>query len=210
MIKFEKFEERFQLVELNFNFNYPAKLLALIYQKCQNLSEDDLDESFNSIMRITQEDWNKKFGFGGKPAVADLLIMLGASKKEMSKEELATSEVLKMIDGFTNWQFSRKAVLFDNEITQAALHKYGGAAKLSWDLAKDNEKAKEVVWLKKELKEIWLDCLATDSKSTRPSYFPNSTESVRIIGNQEVGLKMLENNKNQNESQEILIKKILR
>jgi hypothetical protein len=153
MINYNDFTDNFETLELNFNFKYPAKLAVAVYEKIKDLSQEEFKKSINKILAMTQEDWNKKYGFGGKPAIADWLFFFTGNKAQ-TPERQAIIEVARILD-YASYYLGND-VVFDNPFTNAAVKAYGGITKVAWDINKDNETKRPSEWVVKELKDFWL------------------------------------------------------
>jgi hypothetical protein len=164
MLNYQNFQNQFELVELNFNFKYPAKLLMLVFEKLKGLSQDEFDKGINKILAISAENWNKKYGFGGKPAIADWVNFFMEEKKQ-SPENQAIIQVAKILDYAKHYWGND--VIFDNEFTNETVQKSGGIAKIARDINPDNENPRPREWVVKDLKDMWLACYDGNQGSFR-------------------------------------------
>lgn len=141
----------------NFNFKITNEFwVNQLFEASQKFSENELKKGFSKIMQITQEDWNKKYGYGGKPAIADWLIFFGADKPQ-DINSIAKMQVAKiLIEADRYYGFNYK---FENPITNAVVKRYGGLKTIAWELFdKLNDKPKQKEWVAKALEESWLQC----------------------------------------------------
>lgn len=161
MLNYKLFQEKFELIELNFAFKYPSKLLVLVYEKLKDLSEEEFIKGFDRVMQITSEEWNKKYGFSGRPSLSSWLEFFKGKKQ--SPEDQAMIEVARILD-YANY-YTGRDVIFDNEFTNATVKRYGGISKIAWDIADDNNNKRPLEWVRKELVEMWLSCFKNNQGS---------------------------------------------
>ena len=74
------------------NLNEPSKeWLGALYEKCKSTNQASFDAGIEKLMTIPQDEWNKKYGFRGKPSIVDLIeILTGERPKtdaELEKEQ---------------------------------------------------------------------------------------------------------------------------
>ena len=55
----------------NFNFKVSDTWIDMIYESSKQFTKEDIDHARNVILNITQEEWNSKYGYSGKPAIQD-------------------------------------------------------------------------------------------------------------------------------------------
>ena len=177
----------------NFNFQYKTSYLIILMKTLENQGIDAIDFTqviTKLITNTTKPEWDKKYGFNGKPAIADWLEMVGKKGKTLTDEQQVIIEVEKMLEGVRAVQFGG-GVLFDNPITNATIESYGGISKLSWDLNQDNNNKQQETWVRKELKEKWLACRTREKESITPSYRGSST-TINFIGNEDKCKQLIE------------------
>lgn len=86
------FKEQFVMLSINFGISLSdeaGKSYAnLIYFAIKDLTTDQLFlRNAQNLMRYTTaEDWNKKYGFGGKPAVADWIKIFEVQRQKIMCE----------------------------------------------------------------------------------------------------------------------------
>ena len=154
MLNYQNFQNQFELVELNFNFKYPSKLLMLVFEKLKDLSQDEFDKGINKILGIGAEEWNKTYGFNGTPRLADWQGFFG-SKQQSSKNQ-AIIQVARILDYASCYRGND--VIFDNQFTNETVKKSGGITKIAWDINSDNDDIEPLKWVRKGLIDLWLAC----------------------------------------------------
>lgn len=167
------------LAKLSFNFSnliITEGYIKFMFQELKDagFNDQDLLQSLNAIIN------NEKALFN-LPSKA--LFLEYSNKKPLTHEKLASVEADRIIEAAK----LNSTVLFDNEITNAAVMKYGGIGKIYHDLFDIfNKDLKQQVWVKKELKEIWLNCESINDKSCNPSYIKGHfAKDIHFIGNQQ-------------------------
>ena len=166
MIKFTEFQENFEIIEINFDFKYPTKLMMMIYEKCKHISTEDLNKAVAKILAMNAEGWSKVCGFGKKSPPLAEWINLFAGIKEPSPELKAALEVARILD-FASYYYGN-SVWFDNPTTNACVETYGGIGKIAWAIDKTNENKDDAKWIAKNLKDIWLQCFDGKVEKTTP------------------------------------------
>lgn len=135
--------------------------LNMLYGQCENLPDEKIDSGLKKIMSINQEEWNKKYGFGGKPALSDWLKFF--NNDSASKEQYVLLEISRVLDHAQYWCGTK--VDFGDDITNAMVNKYGGLGKIKFDLFDSyNPKPRSREWVVKELNELWFACNFTQEK----------------------------------------------
>ena len=190
MLNYKIFQDRIELVELNFNIKYPAKLMMVIYEKLKGISDAEFEKGISRVLLTSAEDWNKKYGFGGKPAIGDWLGFFGS--KEQSPERKAAIEVARILDYVS--YYPGYAVLFDDPYTNATVEMYGGMSKVAWDVDKFNPNKRKTEWISKELKEFWLICFDGNKKKLTPCSGRDKSK-IDFIGNKEKWLEITNDSK---------------
>ena len=73
MLTKKTFQENLAVLSTNFNFEVDIIYKKIIFQALENKTTDEIFlEKINSlILNLKLEEWNKKYGYRGKPAGAD-------------------------------------------------------------------------------------------------------------------------------------------
>lgn len=88
MITEKRFKEGFSYLELNFNLKFESddmkkKYLKFVYQKTKdNFSDSDVEYGFTQMIRMTQKEWNKEYGYNGKPSIQDWVNFFNMKAKD--------------------------------------------------------------------------------------------------------------------------------
>ena len=134
----------------------PSKAWLLkLYEETKELTELDFARGLKKINNISQEEWYKKYGFGGKPAMIDWIGFFTGSTKQ-SSEQQAIIQVARILD-YASFYLGND-VIFDNEFTNETVKKSGGIVKIAWDINPDNPKIEPLKWVRKNLIDLWLAC----------------------------------------------------
>ena len=184
------FKKGFIILRENFNFEISAAYLSLIFETLKNrISDEEFNTATNRYLtEVTMEIWNKKYGFNGKPAIADWLEFFTGNKK-LTLDEQAKIQVERIIDEAKY----PENVIFDNEFTNATVATYGGLKKMNYDSFDNyNPSPKKREWLKKELVEIWLTCNMDNKRRSKPFIINSSHKNIEFIGNKDVCKNMID------------------
>lgn len=92
----KSFAEMIYLLAENFNFEVSDMWLEMIYDVTNRFTDEEIIYARNKIVSVTQEEWNKKYGYGGKPAIADWVNFFN-SKKIDDKKRLEHEKLEKAI-----------------------------------------------------------------------------------------------------------------
>lgn len=95
MIDYKTFETRFQLIELNFNFKYPAQLIMILYEKIKNIEPKDFEEGIKDFLSLKSEEFNKHFKFGGIPPLENCAEILLKPSKQNTKQIKVTPYLMQ-------------------------------------------------------------------------------------------------------------------
>lgn len=92
MITSEVFYQNMHLMQINFNFDiskHDGVFLKFLYSELKDkLNDEFFSEACCKIIRSkTKEEWNKLYGYGSYPALADWLDMLIPKKIVVGKEK---------------------------------------------------------------------------------------------------------------------------
>lgn len=93
MINETLFKERMSYLELNFNVEFDSKYLKFIYQSTRDkFDDDDVNYGFKELFKKTSDEWNRIYGYGGRPSLADWIgffrIKKDAEKQRIENERL--------------------------------------------------------------------------------------------------------------------------
>lgn len=147
------------LVVENFDFSISETYIELLHNSLKDTINDELfiDACKYIITTTTKEEWNKAYGYKGRPAIADWIKI--TNRKVVGD---VNSEVALLIEK-ANFYGSNSYDLpkFDNEITRAvAMEYYNGKPRIfaiRFELHdRFNEKRRDRAIIEKELKELWL------------------------------------------------------
>ena len=86
MLSEKLFKQQLALLAENFNFQPGPEYIKLIYGAIKDKTADEIlmKRVGNILLRKKLADWNKDFGFGGKPAVADFIEMFCVKREKIS------------------------------------------------------------------------------------------------------------------------------
>ena len=115
------------------NLEKPSKeWLGALYEKCKSTNQSSFNAGIEKLTTIPQEEWNKKYGFRGKPGIVDLVeILTGERPKTDAELEKAQVEwrlsISYSIAGIVN-------ILKDQnfEFGYTQLNKYRSGASTAW------------------------------------------------------------------------------
>ena len=140
--------------------------IEALYSQVNQFPDKQIAKGLGKVMAVTAEVWNKKYGFGGKPAIADWVEFI-SDKKTLSSEKEASIEADRIIN-HAEYYYGNDT-LFDNPYTNATVKSYGGLGKVKHQLFDSyNPKPNSRDWVHRELKRIWIDCLDSKKKDTTP------------------------------------------
>ena len=80
------FKENFAILTENFGFQVSPAYLKMIFNTLENqITDEKLQAATMKILQeVTMDAWNKKYGFNGKPAIADWLEFFSGKKKRLT------------------------------------------------------------------------------------------------------------------------------
>lgn len=82
MITEKLFRERMSYLELNFNVKCEKPYLKFVYHSTKDKFDDeDVRYGFNELFKKTTENWNKAYGYGGRPSIADWISYFQLKKR---------------------------------------------------------------------------------------------------------------------------------
>lgn len=112
----EQFEKKIKFLAENFgcNFGHPDWLETLMHFS-RDFSDENIDFGFNQLARMTKEEWSKKYGYGGKPAIKDFLNSYGMNKKQEGEHDKAVislkiAKLLATARTCNNYDFGDKVI----------------------------------------------------------------------------------------------------
>ncbi len=111
-----------KLLDMNFNFNLKysdddiTKYAKFMYPFIQDkFNDDEIVYGFNQLFSLKSEEYNKKYGYGGRPAVADLADLFTRRRKKVV--ELEKDKNLRIaIENAKNGISTRKAIENHNSV----------------------------------------------------------------------------------------------
>lgn len=180
----EQFAQQIFLVFEDRSLKIPSVAwIGALYSQSQQFSDEQINKGFHKVMSTSAEDWNKKYGFGGKPAISDWVGFMSGNKK-MSPEQEASIEADRIIN-HAEYYYGNDT-LFDNPYTNACVKIFGGLGKIKFKLFdKYNPKPGDRDWTHKRLKSIWLDCYEGEKIDNTPCLGNSAIKSLDYVGNRE-------------------------
>lgn len=172
--------------------------LSALYEKIKNTSEEQFKTGLEKIYIISQEEWNKKYGFGGKPALIEWINFF-TEKKIIDSEQQAILQVANIMK-YASFYLGND-VLFDNEFTNEAVNRYGGIRRIAWDIDKENKSPRSREWLEKELKELWLACYDSNKGSSKISRGYSCVKKLNYVGDKKTCIALM----NKEESKKLFL-----
>ncbi len=79
MVNLDYLRNRLSIVASNFNFDLDENfgfIANVLLSKINSLEESFVDHKFSEVLLISQEEWNRKYGYKGYPALNDWIKML--------------------------------------------------------------------------------------------------------------------------------------
>ena len=71
-MELKQFSSSIDIIADNFGFKIENKQwVTMLFNMAKNFTSEDLQYGFHELCRITGEEWNKKYGYRGKPPIAD-------------------------------------------------------------------------------------------------------------------------------------------
>ena len=126
-----------------------------LWRNINEIPSDSINKGFNRIMNISSAEWNKTYGFGGKPAISDWIVFF-SGKKKLTQDQIASAECEKIMQSAKNGWSSGK---FDNKTTQKVVNSFARGIKTIHFEVFDtyNPDPKDRNWYKKDLVSKWQD-----------------------------------------------------
>lgn len=154
-MNFKTFADHFEVIELNFNFKYSAKLLPLVYEQIKGMSDEGFKQGVNKILSMNREQWSEKYNYGKTPVIADWIELL-SGKKQLTQEQIASAECEKIM---YEARYSFSSHVFENKTTQKVVNSFSRGIKTIHFEVFDtyNTSPKDRNWYKKDLVSKWLD-----------------------------------------------------
>jgi len=86
MLNEKIFKQNIAILSENFNFQPTSEWMKLIFRSINDKTSDQIFKHRIGEILFTKKssEWNKDFGFGGKPALADCLEMFCVKRKEVA------------------------------------------------------------------------------------------------------------------------------
>jgi len=157
----------------------------------KGISDKELTQCVDHIvLNVDNEEWNKIFGFNGKPSPAYFIKMIEGSGSLHSEQEQAEIEANKILVAINSVKYGG-GVIMDNGFSNQTIYEMDGIANLRWLLDEDNPNRRESHWLKKDLKEMWLTCKDLNKQKFTPSFTSGSNKTINKIGNEEICLQFI-------------------
>lgn len=154
--------------------------IEALFLKIKDSHDEQINKGFNKVMSISAEEWNKKYGFGGKPAITDWIEFF-ADKTTFTPEKESSIEVNRIIN-HAQYYYGNDTV-FDNKTTNACVKAYGGLGKINYDLFDNyNPKHSDRTWVARELRNIWLDCHSSEQGDFTPIAGTSSSKRIVFVG----------------------------
>lgn len=101
-MKLERFSKNIEIMAENFGFKVKnEEWLKMLFSLVDKFEDDDIKYGFQEMCKITQEGWNKRYGYSGKPAIADWVNFFKLRKKH-NRLELEGEKLRIAIDNARN------------------------------------------------------------------------------------------------------------
>jgi hypothetical protein len=119
MLTNKNFLINFNILKENFEFTISDIYCKLVFDALESKINDKMfiDSCNNILKNTTKEEWNKAYGYKGRPAIADWLntFMPKMEKKRISKTEPSTGATLtEIVYDYPNWYLE---ILNNKELT---------------------------------------------------------------------------------------------
>lgn len=176
MINTTLFRKLFEELADNFDFgldlekksdkNYLPRLFSFFEYENLEISDHDLKSAiYDLIAKTTKEEWNKKFGYYGKPAIADWLSFLG--KRAVSPEQMSVIELSAVKQVAKNLN-EDQYFLFENGTTNAVIEDFGGLRKIQLIILSDVD----ISFFDNKFTKTWLAFFLAKKESKILSGYP--------------------------------------
>lgn len=140
MLDKNKFKTIIQIVSENFGFEICDIIMKMTYSYLEQAGINNKvfeKGMLELVTSTTQEEWNKKYGYGGKPALADWLKIFKDIRHDEKNKELGAWCTATKIINFAKTPYSK--FNDSDEKAMLVLSKYGGINKIRGDLKTSTE-----------------------------------------------------------------------
>lgn len=116
-MRLERFSKNIELMAENFGFKISnEEWLEMLFRMVDKFSDEDIKYGFQEMCRITQEEWNKRYGYNGKPAIADWVNFFSLrSKHNILKEK--DQKISIAVNNAKNGKRTRKTIKYENNVS---------------------------------------------------------------------------------------------
>lgn len=125
MLSQELFKRK--IFEMNFNFNLKfneeqiVEYARFMYPFVQDKFDDDeVTYGFNQLFALKSEEYNKKYGYGGRPSVADLADLFTRRRKKVVEIE-RDKNLMIAVDNAKNGISTRKAIEYHDSVDEGKI-----------------------------------------------------------------------------------------
>lgn len=185
----EEFKKRIKLILEDQNCNKPSnEWLDLLFSRINIFSDDEINRGFAKILMMSQDDWNKKYGFGGKPAISDWLVFFG-KKPELPLEQQAKIQVERIIEYAKGYPASK--VIFDNKTTNAVVRDYGIGYIRNQLTNEWLDYAKGESTIRRELLDKWLNYHYDNQEHSDFVKISNDSNLIDMFGDKSICTQLL-------------------
>ena len=122
MITERKFKEGFCYLELNFNLKFESadlkhKYLKFVFKKTKDSFDNvDIEYGFIEMIKMTQAEWNKEYGYNGKPSIQDWVNFFSLrSKHNVLKEK--DQKIAIAVNNAKNGIYTKKNITHKNTVS---------------------------------------------------------------------------------------------
>lgn len=154
-MKKEEFGQKMRIIFEDRGLGEPSsEWLKILFDSVSKLDDSLIRSGFQKILKISSDDWNKNYGYRGKPTIFEFIEIL-SGKTAISKDIIAQVEV-NMILHEAQYPFSNFE--FKNKTTIALIRSFrNGLKTIHFDLYDvDNPNKKDSSFYKKDLVKQWL------------------------------------------------------
>ena len=140
MINISLFNDKLLEIAENYGFELTPAYLNLLSQHLAEVRISDqiiFNAFFKLIQSVKKDEWVKRFGYGGRPSVADILDILGQKKLTLEEQSIIELSEVKRIAKDYNY---KTMILFQNGITNSVINDFGGIIEIK-TLLSDEKKS---------------------------------------------------------------------